>query len=64
MKDPNYSVCKVFCHSDKIADYLKKDVKGPISIELHPTNRCNMNCLWCEPHLLGRINKKQEMYCL
>ena len=61
MKDPNYSVCKIFCHPDKIKDYLDDNIHGPISVEIHPTNRCNFSCKWCEPNLFGRIDKNQEM---
>lgn len=35
----------------EVLDYMKQIVRGefvlPDSIELHPTNGCNQNCIWC-----------------
>ncbi|MCM1217933.1 MAG: radical SAM protein [Lachnospiraceae bacterium] len=58
-----YSKLKLLLHNEKVDSILnvrngikKMDEQFPISIELHLTDNCNLNCEWCTDQVL-RQNK-------
>ncbi|HLD11200.1 MAG TPA: radical SAM protein [Candidatus Nanoarchaeia archaeon] len=57
----NWNGIKLFRHSDRIKTFLEGGIPDPVSIELHPTNRCNYDCIWCEPRILNKFDKTLEM---
>ncbi len=48
MEDFDYlSQNKIFCHLDRISEWLKKGITKPVMLEIDPTNICNHNCPKC-----------------
>jgi len=53
---------KIFAHMDKLKEYLNPDTKmtvGPITVELHPSTKCNHACPGCV-YSIQNINNSQK----
>ena len=70
-----YNKLKLLCHREKVQSILdvqegikRYDNLPPISVELHLTNNCNLNCPWCtDKNLHGQgetleLEKLEELF--
>jgi len=45
--NPFNSQGKMFHHADRISEYKMMGDTIPILVEINPTNKCNLDCVWC-----------------
>jgi GTP 3',8-cyclase len=55
-----FSSDKLFCHLDRVSEWLDTGVSQPVTFELDLTNLCNSKC----PHCFGYFRREENKYSL